>query len=479
VQSSFDLAVVQTPDRIPLPDLEPRLQRRFAHLVLEHLGCAPGLAAGPRRLLSGSAPASAQAACRFFDNDRIGLLTLVRPLLRRAAFDLQDSLCPFVLAIHDWSTLNFHHHTRKTDQILFSTGSDTGYELTACLLVEADDGAPLGAARLRLCTAKAVFDSLATAPARRTTHLDSLRSVFDQLNRAGLPRRLVHVIDCEADSVGHLRAWCKKGHLVLVRTDGTRIVTWRGREAKMPVVVERLDRQGAFGPARDVRYQGKKATRRIAETEVLLCRPAYFNRKGRRKVLPGKPLPMRLVVSRVYDEQGVLQAQWCLLSNVPAEVSAEVVALWYYWRWRIESYFKLIKSAGQQLEHWQQWDGRGIAMRLAVASMACLLAWRAARQTGAPGSRLRDVLMGLSGRLTKPGQEQTLPALLEGLRLLLAAVLLVLRYGWPEVLLLAEQALPGLLPLAQRAQGQPPDAESHSNGPMPDRPPNLVSNTCE
>src|SRR5262249_18526794 len=150
-------------------------------------------------------------------------------------------------------------------------------------------------------------------------------------------------------SVGHLRLWCKKGHLVLVRTDGTRTVSWRGRERKMPEVVQALDEEGAFGPPRQVRYKGDKATQRVAEAEVLLCRPAYTNRKGRRRVLPGKPLKMRLVVSRVYDEGGVLVAVWCLLTNVPQEVSAELAALWYYWRWRIESYFKLLKAAGQQM----------------------------------------------------------------------------------------------------------------------------------
>jgi hypothetical protein len=471
VQSTLDGFAVQSPDRIPLPDLEPRLRRRFARLVLEHLGSALPLAAGPRRLLLGSAAASAQGACRFFDNPSVCLATLVPALLRRAAFDLQASSSPFVLVVHDWSSINFHHHTRKTDQILFSQGSDTGYELTTGLLVDADDGAPLAAARLRLCTAKAVFDSLLCAPARQATHLDTLLSVFRQLDRAGLPRRLVHVIDCEGDSVGHLRAWCQKGHLVLVRTDGTRIVTWGGREAKMPEVVERLDHQGAFGPPRPVCYQGKKATQRVAEAEVLLCRPAYRNRKGRRKVLPGKPLKMRLVVSRVYDLEGQLLAQWCLLSNVPAEVSAEVVALWYYWRWRIESYFKLIKSAGQQMEHWQQWDGRGVTMRLAVASMACLLAWRAARQSGEPGVKLREVLMGLSGRLVKPRQEQTLPALLEGLRLLLAAVLLVGQHGWQETLRLAEQALPGLLPPTAPLQLQRLAADPPNPTPPPQPPP--------
>jgi hypothetical protein len=445
VQSRPDPDPGQPHDRIPLPQLEPRLQRRYAQLVLEHLGSASPLAAGPRRLLGpGSAAASSQGACRFYDNDRLTLRHLVAPLLRRAAFELLDSPCPYALAVHDWSNVNYHRHARKADQLLFSQGSDRGYELTACLLVEADAGDPLAAARLRLRSACAVFDSVQPAPARGASHLDSLLAVFAQLGAAGLPRRLVHVIDCEGDSVGHLRLWCKKGHLVLVRTDGTRAVSWRGRECKMPEVVARLAEGGAFGPPREVRYQGHRAVQRVAEAEVLLCRPAYRNRKGRRRLMPGKPLRLRLVVSRVYGADGEQLAQWCLLTNVPAEVAAEQVALWYYWRWRIESYFKLLKSAGQQMERWQQWGGRGIALRLAVASMACLLAWRAARQGGPAGETLREVLVRLSGRLVKHGP--TLPALLEGLRLLLAAALLVSGHGAEGVLALAGRALPGLLP---------------------------------
>jgi hypothetical protein len=467
VQSTPGALAVQPTDRIPLPELEPRLQRRFVQLVLEHLGSAVAVAAGPRRLFGCSAAASAQGACRFFDNDSIDLRCLTLPVLRRAAFDLQESPCPFVLAIHDWSKLNFHHHSRKADQIDFGQTTDRGYELTSCLLVDADDGVPLAAAHLRLCTAREVFDSCQPAPARYVSHLDTLLKVFDHLRRAGLPRRLVHVIDCEGDSVGHLRLWCKKGHLVLVRTDGTRTVNWRGREYKMPDVVEQLQQDGAFGPAQAVRYHGRRAFQEVAQAEVLLCRPAYRNRKGRRKVLPGKPLAMRLVVTRVYDLEGVLVAQWCLLTNVPAQLSAELVALWYYWRWRIESYFKLLKAAGQQLEHWQQWDGQGIAMRLAVASMACLLAWRAARQGGEQGRSLREVLIGLSGRLLKHEQEATLPALLQGLRLLLAAVLLVLRLGWEQTLSLAALALPQLLPAHAQAEIERLGGGQSGNAPPP------------
>jgi hypothetical protein len=449
----------QGPDRIPLPDLEPRLQRRFQQLVLEHLGSALPLAAGPRRLLTCSPSASCQGACRFFANDSFSLRELTLPMLRRAAFDLLDSTSPYVLAVHDWSKLNYHHHMRKADQIDFGQTSDRGYELTSGLLVDAADGGPLSVAHLRLCTAQAVFDSRIPAPLRALPHLDTLLPVFDHLAKAGLPRVLVHLIDCEGDSVDHLRRWDKAGHLVLVRTDGTRTVTWRGRECKMPEVVQKLQEGGAFGPRREVRYHGEKAEQEVAEAEVLLCRPAYSNRKGKRKVIPGRPLSLRLVVTRVYDGQGKLVAQWCLLSNVPAEVTAEQVAVWYYWRWRVESFFKLLKGAGQQLEHWQQWDGEGIAKRVAVASMACLLAWRAARQTGPPGEQLREVLQRLSGRVLKHKQAPTLPAVLAGLRVLLAAALLVKEYGWEELAQMVERALPGLLDVRRpAAAGRPGQA---------------------
>ena len=49
-----------------------------------------------------------------------------------------------------------------------------------------------------------------------------------------------------------------------------------------------------------------------------------------------------------------------MLTNVPHYISAERIALWYYWCWQIESFFKLLKSGGQQLEHWQQESGEAI-----------------------------------------------------------------------------------------------------------------------
>jgi hypothetical protein len=138
--------------------------------------------------------------------------------------------------------------------------------------------------------------------------------------------------------------------------------------------------------------------------------------------VPGPPLTLRLVVSRVCDASGRTLAVWYLLTNLLAAVDPATVALWYYWRWRIESLFQLLKSAGHQVEHWQQHSGAALAKRLLVAAMACTLVWRLAREPSSAAAALRALLMRLSGRQVKYGHRHTAPALLAGLWILLAAL---------------------------------------------------------
>ena len=92
---------------------------------------------------------------------------------------------------------------------------------------------------------------------------------------------------------------------------------------------------------------------------------------------------------------------------------------------RIESYFKLLKSAGHELEHWQQESAEAFARRLVVASMACVLVWRLARSKAPQADELRRVLIQLSGRQMKRGKPFTEPALLAGLWVLLSMLALL------------------------------------------------------
>jgi hypothetical protein len=153
-------------------------------------------------------------------------------------------------------------------------------------------------------------------------------------------------------------------------------------------------------------------------------------------------LALRLVVSQVYSPHGQLLAQWLLLTNVPAAVDAATLALWYYWRWQIESYFKLLKSAGQEVEHWQQESARAIALRLLVAAMACVLVWQLARDGSPEGAGRRRWLVQLSGRQMGHGVEFTEPALLAGLWVLLALRAALQQHGAEQLLRWADQIVP-------------------------------------
>ncbi|MBK8452109.1 MAG: hypothetical protein IPL34_02110 [Thiofilum sp.] len=145
----------------------------------------------------------------------------------------------------------------------------------------------------------------------------------------------------------------------------------------------------------------------------------------------------RLVVSRLFNEQGDMIAQWLLLTTLTAP-TADTLVLWYYWRWQIESFFKLLKSAGHQLEAWQQESALAVAKRLLVTSMACVTVWAIAVSPQPEVQQLRQLLIRLSGRQMRSKVTFTYPALLAGLETFLALVQLLDSYSPAEIQTLSQ-----------------------------------------
>ncbi len=218
-------------------------------------------------------------------------------------------------------------------------------------------------------------------------------------------------------------------------------------ERLLPDIAEQLRQTKAFQRVRDVEYQGRQVGQYVAEAAVVVERPAWLHREvegvRKRLVRTGVPLPLRLVITELRDNRGGVLERWYLLTNVPATVSAATIALWYYWRWKIETFFKLLKGAGQQVEHWQQEDGVTILKRLLVASMACVLAWRLGHSTAPQAAAARRVVMSLSGRQVEYGKEYTLEALVAGTWVLLAMTALLEQTPASELRQLADFVLNG------------------------------------
>jgi len=140
-----------------------------------------------------------------------------------------------------------------------------------------------------------------------------------------------------------------------------------------------------------------------------------------------------LILVEVRDLVGKLLATWYLLSNVPRGVAATTLALWYYRRWSIESFFKLLKSSGLELEAWQQERPAALARRLLVACMSCVLVWELARSKHPEAPAARELLVRLSGRQMKYGIAFTVPALLAGLGILLTILEALQRHSLEEL----------------------------------------------
>jgi hypothetical protein len=405
-----------------VPSIEPRLQKRYRSLVLSHQQAGQSLASGIHAVKeAASSFAAAAGAYRFFKNPRVTPRKLIEPLLEAGLREAASVCQRYLLVVHDWSQLLFRYHHEKQDRIVLSNrGLPEGYMLQTALLVDDRLGVPLAPAAMNLRAADGVHSTLSKHVRAPLSQLDELDPVMTFVDRqaAGLPT--VHIVDAEADSVGHYRKWIKKpGRNFLVRADD-RIVESDGRERTCSEICEELRAAGRFIYTRGVRHHGRRAEQWVAEVPVRLLRPAVTNRNGVRKKISGPPVELRLIISQIRRADGTVLATWYLLTNVPADVDAATIALWYYWRWSIESFFKLLKSAGMQVEEWQQTSASAILKRLLVASMSCVTAWQLARSNHPKAAEARAFLVRLSGRQMKHGREFTLPALLAGMWVLLA-----------------------------------------------------------
>ena len=418
------------------------MQKRYQRLVVEHLNSAESVAAGLRALPGiRTAFASTQAAWRFYGNESVTLKQLAAPLLAAGREALVETEGRYALIAHDWSHLDYSAHGSKKDRTRLKGKNLWGYELETALLLSEENGAPLSVLCQNLLAADGVHSTRGEEVLPEVSRLDGLSDTMRFVDSCEVGKSTVHIADRECDSVGHYRQWQQEQRFFVVRGKTHRRVQHGGQEKSVREVVEELSRQQGFRYSREVEFKGRVAKQYVAETSVVLARPAKPHRTRHgptpRRV-PGAAITLRLVISRIEDQDETFLSEWLLWTNVPGGeqpegVPAEQIAQWYYWRWKIESFFKLLKSAGHQVEHWQQETAEAIAKRLLVVTMACVVVWQLARSEEPEASALRQLLVRLSGRQMKWGTAITEPALLAGLGILLAMLDVVEQYELTKI----------------------------------------------
>jgi hypothetical protein len=386
-----------------------------------------------------------QGAYRFLNNDRVSLPQLAQQAIDLGRQEVGSTCDQYVLVAHDWSQLMYPEHTSKRDRVALSSRKvPEGYELQTALLVSDRNGSPLAPVVMSLRAGDGVHCSRTAYVRQPLSPLDELDPTMTFIERQGLSLPLVHIVDAESDSVAHYRQWSTRpGRLFLVRADD-RLAESAGHEQRFSQLHQQLRNQGEFRHVREVHYHGRRAEQWIAEVPITLTRAGQRNRPNSKdcRRVPGPPLPLRLVIAEVRDEHDQPLAVWYLLTNVGEHVDAATITLWYYWRWQIEKYFKLLKSAGTNVEMWQQDTAAAIARRLWIASLACVAVWQVARSTQPKADEARQFLVRLSGRQMKRKVPFTMPAMLAGMWVLLAMLDALQTYTIDQIREFAEVALP-------------------------------------
>ena len=429
-------------DGIKIELKDERLSQRCLELVRRHCDAVPGGAAGSSLLPGGaSALAQTRAAWRFYNNERVEMRERVEPLREHARQPLATTPASVVMLVPDWCKRSYGGQASKRDQAQLAPANNQGYELTSVLAVNGANGAPLAPLEVHLKTADGVLSTRAVAPPD-VPHLEQVLPTMPASRTWDWNCSALHVIDCEADSVGHFRAGHKDGHHFLVRGQDHRIVTWEGQPLSRRHVGAERHKQGLFRHCGAALSQGRAAQLWVAETEVVLAQPARTmvevgkgkKKKKKQVSIPGPPLTRRLIVVQVRHADGRVLAAWHLLTNAPAALlSAEQLARCYSWRWRIKSDFKLLKSHGQELEHGQQETGAAIFRRRLVATMACMTVWHLQSDTSPAATQLKDTLIRLSGRQMKRKVPHTAPALLAGMWVLLSMTEYLANHDWNDL----------------------------------------------
>jgi len=162
-----------------LPALEPRLQRRYQQLVMQHLAPTDYLAAGWRALpeTTGSL-AAAQAAWRYYRNERVSLPALSEPLIVSGRAAVAAECERFALSLYDWSVLGFARHASKTDRVAVRTKAPVGYELLTALLLSDRTGQPLAPLCQELRAAGGVLSTRAEQRLPARQHLNAVGLVM-------------------------------------------------------------------------------------------------------------------------------------------------------------------------------------------------------------------------------------------------------------------------------------------------------------
>lgn len=399
------------------------------------------------KILLGTIPMTqVQANWRFLNNPNATVKELHEPIKEHLEKEIVTQCDKYILALEDWSHLDYKKHSSKKE-LKSEKRKDNcmkiGYDYQGAIAASDRTGEPIGILDHNLKTAENVYSTYSEEIDINLTHLEELRVRAKYMDESiNTDKRIIHIVDRESDSIAFMRGLDEDNQLFLLRGKNNSTVNYYDEKSEKTIKIkqsELADKLPLGKEVKKIKYKKKKVTIFANECDITISRDAtkmVVDANGKKKLhrTKGKTLKLRFIVERLVNDKNEVVAQWLLLSNLfDEDVDAKTLAQWYYYRWKIESYFKLLKSSGFNLEEWQQKEPLALFKRLLIISNACILVWKIANDNSNNAKVIRDFLISLSGKQIQRGIEFTHPALLSGLENYLATLDLLRQFSVEDI----------------------------------------------
>lgn len=331
--------------------------------------------------------AATKAAYRFIDNDRVTDAEILEGHFAATGARIAATEGP-ILVLHDTSEFSFTREDNKignTRLIRKNTGKNfvggkqyftkCGILMHATLAVTAD-GLPLGLGALKFWTRKNFKGTTeqkrhinpTRVPIEEKESFRWIENLNQSTNRFGSPDRLVHIADRESDMYEFFNeAKVTQSHFLV------RICVNR-RTTQSVNVYEQMKQQPAAGT---YKITFTDETGKVIETDLeIKFKTVELQPSDGRKAKTYGPLKVNIVFAKEIGgrKKGRPLIDWKLVTDLPVTTVGDAIEKlrWYALRWRIEVFFKILKS-GCKAEELKLREFERITN---LISIYCVLGWR-------------------------------------------------------------------------------------------------------
>jgi hypothetical protein len=362
------------------------------------------------------------------DNDKapISRLRQIRSQVVLESVSPEEEL----LIVHDVTQLDYTRQEARQDRRLIGDHHGRGYEYFPCLAVESGSGRVVGVVHDTVVNKdgpddrdvmdynyEPLFADFSRKEKKRLheNHRHQMAVHVQGLSRRLEGRSVIHVADCEFDDIFILDGCVDTQTHLVIRSSASRNVQtpnqdWIPPQALAPkqaghaveagwicVNLARLIHHVPLQPYKILPLDARSrvtdpvSAARFANLSIGTCRlRLYRNAKRNQQYFrPPQPVDVSMVIIREPDipPNGEEPLCWVLLTTLPVETFQQMahVGRIYELRWKIEDFFRLLKS-GYQIESCRMDSADKIARLLVALTLASMVVLNLKAAIGLPAS---------------------------------------------------------------------------------------------